>query len=56
MSMLAGLDAEARRLASTSIAELIKADPARAGDFALRSGPLYANFAPDRDLFLKLAE
>ena len=48
MSMLAGLDAHARRLASTSIAELIQADPERAADFAVRSGPLYANFARQR--------
>jgi len=48
MSMLAGLDAEARRLAATSIAGLIDADPGRAGDFAVRSGPLYANFARQR--------
>ena len=48
MSRLAGLDAHARRLASTSIAQLIDADPARAGDFAVRSGPLYANFARQR--------
>ena len=48
MSMLAGLDAEARRLASTSIAQLIQADPARASAFAVRSGPLYANFARQR--------
>ena len=48
MSMLAGLDAHARRLASTSIADLIDRDPARAGDFAVRSGPLYANFSRQR--------
>ena len=48
MSMLAGLDAHARRLAGTSLAELIKTDPARASDFTVRSGPLYANFARQR--------
>ena len=45
---LAVLDAEARRLANTNIPELIAADPARAGDFALRVGPLYANFSRQR--------
>ena len=48
MSMLAGLDAEARRLASTTITDLIREDPARASDFALRCGGLYANFARQR--------
>ena len=48
MSMLAGLDAQAHRLADTTIADLIAADPARAGDFALRCGGLYANFARQR--------
>ena len=48
MSMLARLDAEARRLANTDIAALIAADPARAGELALRVGPLYANFARQR--------
>ena len=48
MTMLAGLDAQARRLADTDIAGLIAGDPARAGDFALRVGPLYANFARQR--------
>ena len=46
--MLAGLDAEARRLASTTITDLIREDPARASDFALRCGGLYANFARQR--------
>ncbi len=48
MSLLAGLDAHAQRLAGSSIAGLIETDPARARDFALRSGPLYANFARQR--------
>lgn len=45
MSLLAGLDAHAERLAGASIAGLIETDPARARDFALRAGALYANFA-----------
>ncbi len=48
MSALAGLDAHAQRLAGTSIAGLIETDPARARDFALRTGALYANFARQR--------
>src|SRR5690606_35862876 len=48
MSALAGLDAQASRLADTSIADLVAGDPARAADFALRCGPLYANFARQR--------
>ena len=48
MSPLAGLDAHAQRLAGTSLAGLIETDPARARDFALRVGPLYANFARQR--------
>jgi glucose-6-phosphate isomerase len=48
MSPLAGLDAHAQRLAGTSLADLIADDPARAGEFALRVGPLYANFARQR--------
>ena len=48
MNRLAGLDAHAQRLAGTSLAALIEADPARARDFALRVGPLYANFARQR--------
>ena len=42
---LASLDAHAERLAGTPLRELIAGDPARAGDFALRVGPLYASFA-----------
>ena len=48
MSPLAGLDAHAQRLAGTPLAGLIEADPARAREFALRVGPLYANFARQR--------
>jgi glucose-6-phosphate isomerase len=48
MSPLAGLDAHAQRLAGSSITGLIETDPARAHDFALRVGPLYANFARQR--------
>ena len=42
---LASLDAHAQRLAGTPLRELIVGDPARAEDFALRVGPLYASFA-----------
>lgn len=45
---LAGLDAHAQRLAGVSLRDLIAADPARASDFALRVGPLYASFARQR--------
>ena len=48
MSPLAGLDAHAQRLAGSSIAGLVETDPARARDFALRVGPLYANFSRQR--------
>jgi len=41
----AGLDAHAQRLADASLRDLIADDPDRAKDFALRVGPLYANFA-----------
>jgi glucose-6-phosphate isomerase len=44
----AGLDAHARRLADTPLRGLVAGDPDRAADFALRSGPLYANFARQR--------
>ncbi|WP_256646850.1 glucose-6-phosphate isomerase [Thermomonas paludicola] len=46
--LLDGLGAHARRLSSTTLPALIAADPARAHEFALRSGPLYANFARQR--------
>jgi len=36
------------RLSNTSLSDLITQDPARATDFALRAGPLYANFARQR--------
>ena len=45
---LAGLDAHAQRLADASLRDLIATDPARANDFALRVGPLYASFARQR--------
>ncbi|HEY1070201.1 MAG TPA: glucose-6-phosphate isomerase [Thermomonas sp.] len=43
--LLDGLQAHAARLAGTPLPALVAADPARADDFALRCGPLYANFA-----------
>ncbi len=48
--MIAGVDleAQARRLAAVSLSELIASDPARAQDFALRVGSVYANFARQR--------
>ena len=45
---LASLDAHAQRLADASLRDLIADDPARATDFALRVGPLYASFARQR--------
>lgn len=42
------LRAHAARLADTSLKQLIADDPARASDYALRVGPLYANFARQR--------
>lgn len=42
------LAAHAARLSDTRIADLIAADPARPRDFALRLGPLYANFSRQR--------
>ena len=54
---LASLDAHAQRLAKASLKELVAADPARATDFALRIGPLYASFARqhlDRDALAAL--
>jgi len=44
----AALRAHAARLADTSLKQLIANDPARASDFTLRVGPLYANFARQR--------
>jgi glucose-6-phosphate isomerase len=51
------LRAHAARLATTPLAQLVAGDPARATDFALRVGPLYANFARqhyDRDALAAL--
>ncbi len=45
---LAGVEAEAARLAGSSISRLVADDPLRANDFALRVGPLYASFARQR--------
>ena len=45
---LAGLEPHAHRLADAPLQTLIAEDPARARDFALRLGPLYANFARQR--------
>jgi len=45
---LGSLDEHARRLSGTTLARLIADDPARSTDFALRAGPLYANFARQR--------
>jgi len=42
------LRAHAARVSATTLAALIAADPARATGFALRVGPLYANFARQR--------
>src|SRR5688572_13034004 len=39
------LKAQATRLAEVDLQSMLQADPARAGDFALRAGPLYASFA-----------
>ena len=47
-NLLDGLDAHAQRLASSTLVNLIANDPARAQEFALRCGPLYANFARQR--------
>ena len=46
--ILASLGAHAQRLAGTTLSTLIAGDPQRAGDFALRLGPLYANFSRQR--------
>ncbi|MFC5578500.1 glucose-6-phosphate isomerase [Lysobacter niabensis] len=37
--------AQAKRLAEVDLQSMLQADPARAGDFALRAGPVYASFA-----------
>jgi len=39
------LKAQADRLVAVNLVSMLRADPARATDFALRVGPLYANFA-----------
>ncbi|HEY5970880.1 MAG TPA: glucose-6-phosphate isomerase [Pseudoxanthomonas sp.] len=41
----AALNPHASRLRGVSLPALLAQDPGRAGDFALRSGPLYVNFA-----------
>jgi len=49
----------AARLRGRGIAPLLEDDPARAQDFALRVGPLYANFARqgyDRDALAALID
>ncbi|MDQ3228264.1 MAG: glucose-6-phosphate isomerase [Pseudomonadota bacterium] len=45
---LAGLREHAARLAGQPISRLLADDPARATDFALRVGPLYASFSRQR--------
>lgn len=56
------LHAHAKRLNQSSLSHLIAADPARAQDFALRVGPMYANFArqhfdrPALDALFAIAE
>lgn len=61
-SDFADLRAHAARLVDTSLNQLIANDPARASDFALRVGSLYANFARQRydraalDALFSLAE
>jgi glucose-6-phosphate isomerase len=42
------LSEHAARLVEARVASLVAADPARSHDFALRLGPLYANFARQR--------
>ena len=42
------LRAEVGRVGITPLAQLIAADPARAADFALQVGPVYASFARQR--------
>ncbi len=62
MSRVLGFDpatlrAHAARLEDRTLADLLADDPARADDFALRVGPLYANFARqsyDRDALAAL--
>ncbi len=47
-SRLEAIRAHAERLGAVGIAQLTGSDPARAADFALRVGALYANFARQR--------
>lgn len=47
-NLLDGLSAHAQRLSSTTLSALIAADAARAQDFSVRCGALYANFARQR--------
>jgi len=42
------LKAQADRLAAVDLSSMLRADPARAVDFSIRVGPLYANFARQR--------
>lgn len=64
MSRVAGVDlsplrAQAARLDGRALSALVAGDPARATDFALRVGPLYANFARqsyDRDALAALLD
>lgn len=42
------LQAQARRLRDTTIRQMVDADAARAADYSLRVGPLYANFSRQR--------
>jgi hypothetical protein len=56
---LSRLRAQAGRVIQTPLKDLVAADPARAQAFALRVGPLYANFARqhyDRDALAALFE
>ncbi len=57
MALFQTLQQHAARLRGAKTADLIAADVARAGDFALKVGPLYANFARqgyDRDALAAL--
>src|SRR5688500_5098206 len=58
-NVFADLRAHAARLQSTSLAAMVAADRARAGEFSLRVGPLHASFARqkyDRPAFAALIE
>ena len=51
------LKAQAGRLATVNLTAMLQADPSRATDFAIRVGPLYANFARqgyDREALVSL--